>query len=219
MNNIPKVNENCLCYFGHFFFSLRCKLTPSQTRLSYCREETAKDLYYNSLPPVTKTYATICFATTAAYHIGLCNPFIIALFYHDVVKRFQIWRLTTNFFFLGSFSLTFAFRLLIILHYGVSLERGPFDKRTADYVWMFFFGAFSSLAMAATPFYSSPFMGASLVFMIVYVWSRELHGVLFIMGYDCARLAVWEFIEAAFAWNRCRPFILLLDRSSPSCGW
>ena len=29
--------------------------------------------------------------------------------------------------------------------YGVSLERGPFDKRTADYVWMFVFGALSLL--------------------------------------------------------------------------
>lgn len=29
--------------------------------------------------------------------------------------------------------------------YGVSLERGPFDKRTADYVWMLFFGALSLL--------------------------------------------------------------------------
>ncbi|KAI3720863.1 hypothetical protein L2E82_31860 [Cichorium intybus] len=130
--------------------------------------------YYNSLPPVAKTYATICFATTAAYHIGLYNPFIIALFYNDVFKRFQIWRLITNFFFLGPFSFTFAFHLLIILRYGVSLERGPFDKRTADYVWMFFFGAFSLLAMAAIPFFWSPFMGDSLVFMIIYVWSREL---------------------------------------------
>ena len=29
--------------------------------------------------------------------------------------------------------------------YGVSLERGPFDKRTADYVWMIVFGALSLL--------------------------------------------------------------------------
>ncbi|KAJ0661777.1 putative derlin, Rhomboid-like superfamily [Helianthus annuus] len=86
----------------------------------------------------------------------------------------QIWRLITNFIFIGSFSFTFAFRLFIILKYGVQLERGPFDKRTADYVWMFFFGAFSLLAISAIPFLRSPFMGASLVFMIVYVWSREL---------------------------------------------
>jgi hypothetical protein len=29
--------------------------------------------------------------------------------------------------------------------YGVALERGPFDKRTADYVWMLLFGALSLL--------------------------------------------------------------------------
>ncbi|XP_023741870.1 derlin-1 [Lactuca sativa] len=130
--------------------------------------------YYNSLPPVAKTYATICFATTGAYQLGLYYPDTIALVYKDVFKQFQIWRLITNFFFLGPFSLPFAFHLLMILRYGVSLERGPFDKRTADYVWMFFFGSFSLLAMAAVPFLWSPFMGASLVFMIVYVWSREL---------------------------------------------
>lgn len=97
----------------------------------------------------------------------------IALFYGDVFKRFQIWRLVTNFFFLGPFSLSFAFRLLLIARHGVQLERGPYDKRTADYVWMFIFGAISLLVMAAVPFLWSGFMGASLVFMIVYVWSRE----------------------------------------------
>ncbi|CAI9273933.1 unnamed protein product [Lactuca saligna] len=130
--------------------------------------------YYNSLPPVAKTYATICLVTTGAYHLGLYYPDTIALVYKDVFKQFQIWRLITNFLFLGPFSLPFAFHLLMILRYGVSLERGPFDKRTADYVWMFFFGSFSLLAVAAVPFLWSPFMGASLVFMIVYVWSREL---------------------------------------------
>ncbi|CAI0450602.1 unnamed protein product [Linum tenue] len=85
----------------------------------------------------------------------------------------QIWRLITNFFFLGPFSFPFAFRLIIIAKYGVSLERGPFDQRTADFVWMLFFGALSLLGMAAVPVLWSPFMGVSLVFMIVYIWGRE----------------------------------------------
>ncbi|KAF5771244.1 putative derlin [Helianthus annuus] len=130
--------------------------------------------YYNSLPPVAKTYATVCLVKSLGRHLQLYSPTILALSYEDVFKRFQIWRLITNFIFIGSFSFTFAFRLFIILKYGVQLERGPFDKRTADYVWMFFFGAFSLLAISAIPFLWSPFMGASLVFMIVYVWSREL---------------------------------------------
>ncbi|KAL6131808.1 hypothetical protein ACLB2K_070181 [Fragaria x ananassa] len=58
--------------------------------------------------------------------------------------------------------------------YGVSLEKGPFDKRTADYVWMFIFGAMSLLVLSAVPYMRPYFLGSSLVFMIVYVWSREL---------------------------------------------
>ncbi|KAK3033249.1 hypothetical protein RJ639_033129, partial [Escallonia herrerae] len=146
--------------------------------------------YYQSLPPVAKTYAVICFMTTAGYELQLYRYGSITLRFSDVFKRFQVWRLITNFFFIAPFSLTFAFRFLIILRNGVSLERGPFDKRTADYVWMFLFGALSLLVMALVPFLWSPCMGASLVFMIVYVWSREfpnerlnIHGLFQLQGF------------------------------------
>ncbi|KAJ7949485.1 Derlin [Quillaja saponaria] len=129
--------------------------------------------YYRSLPPVSKTFGVACLMTTAALHLQLYNLSSIALFYSDVVKRLQVWRIFMNFFFLGPFSLPFAVRLIMIARYGVSLERGPFDKRTADYVWMLIFGALSLLVMAAVPFLWSPFMGVSLVFMIIYIWGRE----------------------------------------------
>ncbi|KAA8539769.1 hypothetical protein F0562_026461 [Nyssa sinensis] len=147
-------------------------------------------MYYQSLPPVAKTYAVICLMTSGGYHLGLYNIWNLALFYESVFMRFQVWRLITNFFFIGPFSLTFAFRLLIILRYGVSLERGPFDRRTADYLWMFIFGALSLLVIAAIPILWTPFMGASLVFMIVYVWGREfpnerinIHGLVELKGF------------------------------------
>ncbi|XP_030532992.1 derlin-1.2-like [Rhodamnia argentea] len=146
--------------------------------------------YYRSLPPVSKTYGVACLMTTAALYLGLYKPWTIALQYELVLKRFQVWRLITSFFFLGPFSFPFAFRLIIIAKYGVALERGPFDKRTADYVWMFIFGALSLLVMAAIPPLYSPFMGPSLVFMIVYMWGREfpnarinLYGVVSLKGF------------------------------------
>ncbi|XVF11238.1 hypothetical protein REPUB_Repub08aG0009200 [Reevesia pubescens] len=111
--------------------------------------------------------------TTSALYLGLYDPWNIALSYQHVFKRFQVWRLITNFFFLGPFSPFFAVRLITIARYGVLLEKGPFDKRTADYVWMLIFGALSLLVMSAIPFLWTPFMAGSLVFMIVYVWSRE----------------------------------------------
>ncbi|XP_073127976.1 derlin-1.1-like [Henckelia pumila] len=146
--------------------------------------------YYNSLPPVTKTYAVVCLLTTGAYHLQLYHYQIIALFYSHVFLRFQIWRLITPFFFLGPFSLPFAVRLFTILYYGVQLERGPYDKRTADLVWMYIFGALSLLVIAAVPNFWSMFLGPSLVFVIVYVWSREfpnarvnVHGLFELKGF------------------------------------
>ncbi|KAL1831225.1 hypothetical protein ACET3Z_000876 [Daucus carota] len=146
--------------------------------------------YYNSIPPVAKTFAVTCVMVSGAQYLGLISPWTISLSYADVFRRFQVWRLITNFVFLGPYSFGFAFRLLIILRNGVQLERGPFAKRTADYVWMFFFGAFLLLIMAAIPFLRTRFLGGSLVFMIVYIWGREfanarvnIHGLVELKGF------------------------------------
>lgn len=129
--------------------------------------------FYKSLPPISKAYGTACLLFTVAYQLGLYHPADIALLYELVLSRFQVWRLITNFFFLGEFSINFGIRLLMIARYGVQLESGPFQRRTADFLWMMIFGALTLLALSAIPFFRSPFLGVSLVFMLLYVWSRE----------------------------------------------
>ncbi|CAA2993325.1 derlin-1-like [Olea europaea subsp. europaea] len=57
--------------------------------------------------------------------------------------------------------------------YGVQLENGPFQRRIADFLWMMIFGALSLLVLSAIPFFRSYILGVSLVFMLLYVWSRE----------------------------------------------
>ncbi|XP_042031418.1 derlin-1-like isoform X1 [Salvia splendens] len=146
--------------------------------------------YYRSIPPVTKTYAVVCLLTTAAYHLDLYDPRSIALFYSDIFKKFQVWRFITPFFFLGPFSLPFALRLLTILVYGVQLERGPYDKRTADLAWMYIFGAMTLLVIAAIPYLWHPFTGPCVVYVLVYNWAREfpnarvnVHGLFELKGF------------------------------------
>ncbi|TXG61962.1 hypothetical protein EZV62_013325 [Acer yangbiense] len=102
--------------------------------------------FYKSLPPISKAYATICVVATAAFHLGLYSPLTIALIYEPVFSHFQVWRLVTNFFFLGKFSINFGFHLIMIARYGVQLEKGPFQRRTADFLWMMIFGALTMLA-------------------------------------------------------------------------
>ncbi|OWM90961.1 derlin-1 [Punica granatum] len=129
--------------------------------------------WYQSLPPISKGFGTLCVAATALFHLGLFNPVYAALLFKPVFYQFQVWRLVTNFFFLGKFSVNFGIRLLMIARYGVQLEQGPFERRTADFLWMMIFGALSLLALAAIPILWTPFLGVSLVFMLLYVWSRE----------------------------------------------
>ncbi|GER25140.1 DERLIN-1 [Striga asiatica] len=129
--------------------------------------------YYKSLPPITKAYGTTCFLFTVAFHIGLLNPYHIAHIPALSIWRLQVWRLITNFFFLGAFSFNFAIRLLMIARYGVQLENGPFARRTSDFIWMMLFGGLSLLVLSFIPFLWSAFLGVSLIFMLVYVWSRE----------------------------------------------
>ncbi|KAJ8645913.1 hypothetical protein MRB53_007661 [Persea americana] len=45
--------------------------------------------FYNSLPPVSKAYGSLCLLTTTAYQLGLLNPVNIALIYDAVISRFQ----------------------------------------------------------------------------------------------------------------------------------
>ncbi|KAI3524672.1 hypothetical protein L1887_03335 [Cichorium endivia] len=133
---------------------------------SHCR-------FYNSLPPISKAYATLCLGATTLATLKLLPIYYIALIYEEVFYRLQVWRLLTNFIFLGPFSINFGIRLLMILRYGVQLENGPFNRRTADFLWMMIFGSSVLLGLAAIPWFESYFMGVSLVFMLLYVWSRE----------------------------------------------
>lgn len=129
--------------------------------------------YYNSLPPISKAFGTLCFFTTVLVQIQILNPDLLYLSYSDVFKNFQIWRLITSFFFLGKFSINFGIRLLMIARYGVQLEKGTFEKRTADFLWMMIFGAISLLVLSAVPFLQTYYLGVPMVSMLLYVWSRE----------------------------------------------
>ncbi|XP_078428165.1 DERLIN-1 [Wolffia australiana] len=129
--------------------------------------------WYNSLPPITKAYGTLCLLTTVVCQLQVLQPDYIALLYERIFTNLEVWRLVTNFFFLGKFSINFGIRLLMIARYGVQLEKGPFERRTADFLWMLTFGSLCLLALSVIPMLRFPFLGISLVFMLLYVWSRE----------------------------------------------
>ncbi|KAI9907363.1 hypothetical protein PsorP6_004650 [Peronosclerospora sorghi] len=132
------------------------------------------EAWYYGLPYVTRFYLSMCFGSTLLSTFGLLNPHSLHLDFEFVWKRFQLWRLTTCFMFLGNFSFPFLMQLMILTNYSSQLEEDPFPSgggRSADYAFMLFFGAVVLWVIAF--FMSLPFLGTSLIFMIVYVWSRR----------------------------------------------
>lgn len=70
--------------------------------------------WYQSLPPVCKVWGTACVLTTIGVQLSVIDPRSIYLDYPFVFKKFQIWRLLTNFCFLGGFSFPFVIRIMMM---------------------------------------------------------------------------------------------------------
>lgn len=70
--------------------------------------------WYQSLPPVSKFWGTACVLTTIAVQMSLVDVRVLYLDWPFVFKKFQIWRLFTNFCFLGGFSFPFVMRVMMM---------------------------------------------------------------------------------------------------------
>ncbi|GAB9470956.1 hypothetical protein Gpo141_00008183 [Globisporangium polare] len=130
--------------------------------------------WYYSMPYITRFYLTVCFLSTCLISLGFVNPRSLYLDFDLVWDRFQLWRLPTSFMYLGGFGFPFLMQLMILNNYSSRLEEDPFPSGggpTADYAFMLFFGAVVLWVIAF--FMGLPFLGSSLIFMIVYVWSRR----------------------------------------------
>jgi hypothetical protein len=46
--------------------------------------------WYNSLPPISKTFGTLCVFTAALVQLQILDPTFLALYYPFVFKHFQV---------------------------------------------------------------------------------------------------------------------------------
>ncbi|KAJ8599848.1 hypothetical protein CTAYLR_005599 [Chrysophaeum taylorii] len=127
--------------------------------------------WYAEIPIVSRLYLTASFLTTAACALDLVSPFSLYYDFSLIFRKGQAWRLVSNFFFFGMFSLDFLFHMYFLVRYCRLLEEGEFRGRTQDFVCMLVFGA--ALMLLAAPFLAVHFLGSSLAFMMVYVWGRR----------------------------------------------
>ena len=70
--------------------------------------------WYKSLPPVCRAWGTACVLTTVGVQLGVLDLRALYLDFPSVFKRFQIWRLLTNFCFVGGFGFPFVMRIMMM---------------------------------------------------------------------------------------------------------
>ncbi len=127
--------------------------------------------WWESIPPITRTYVSLAVVTTAAVALDVVTPYKLYLNWELVVRHAHVWRVATNFLFFGNLSLDFLFHMFFLYRYCKMLETHSFRGRTADFLYMLLFGA--ALLLLVSPLTSIEFLGPSLTFMMVYVWARR----------------------------------------------
>jgi len=129
--------------------------------------------WFKNLPKITKAYLVMAVGTTALCMFGTIAPIQIYLDFDLIFKKYEIWRLLTNFLFFGKFSMKFMFQMFILASYTSMLETGRFStpRGTAELVHLFMFGAFCMIVVSWL-MGGLPFLGQPLIFMNLYVWSR-----------------------------------------------
>ena len=99
--------------------------------------------FYFRIPPITRYYLTCVFitATIATYFKQLqIIIYYIFLDYELVFKHFQIWRLFTNILFVGGFSTSFLFFLVMIYMRFKEVEQNAIVLRVyAKFIMMLFY--------------------------------------------------------------------------------
>ncbi|XP_028396616.1 derlin-2-like [Dendronephthya gigantea] len=126
---------------------------------------------YMQMPTVTRAYTTACVFTTLAVQLDIITPFQLYFNPELIFKQYQLWRLFTNFLFFGTIGFNFLFNMIFTYRYCRMLEEGSFRGRTADFVFMFLFGAFVMTLISLG--INIVFLGQAFTIMLVYVWSRR----------------------------------------------
>lgn len=127
---------------------------------------------YFAFPPVTRYFATASLGLTALVNFKIISPYTIYLSW-PLILKLQVWRLVTPFFYLGGFSFNLLILLVWLLTYGKTLETNTFQFSSPDYVYMLLFGMGCMAVASLLPFFHFGFFASSLIFMLIYVWSRN----------------------------------------------
>ena len=126
---------------------------------------------FNESPKITKILIISSFSISILVWTNLISAYDIYLNYSLIIKRFQIWRIFTSFFYFGEFNLSLVFNMYIFFRDSKILEKKIFHGNCADYLYFLFFCMIFLLFLSI--FTKPVFLSSSLNFAMMYYWGRK----------------------------------------------
>jgi len=126
--------------------------------------------WYKQVPPATRFLITSTVVISLAGNIGLVNPYRLLLLWPEVLWKFQIWRLMTNFFF-AKLGIGFLMNSVFLYQYSRQLEVDAFAGRLADYAYFLLFTC--GVSTLASWFTGSVVLTEALLLSILFLWSQK----------------------------------------------
>mmetsp|Transcript_1264 Transcript_1264/g.1413 ORF Transcript_1264/g.1413 Transcript_1264/m.1413 type:complete len:162 (-) Transcript_1264:38-523(-) len=137
--------------------------------------ENTPEQWYKNLPLLTRIGLTAIFGVTVLVQLEILNPMLLSLNWPLIINKLQVWRLLSSVFFFGTFSFQFLFQLYFFSSFSSKLETNEIFAQPGDYLFflltqILLLDVLSLVLAWPTGF---PMLGPSLVFAILYYWSRR----------------------------------------------
>ena len=129
------------------------------------------NFFFQQSPKITKILTLSSISISLLTWFEIVSPLSLYLNYSLIFKKCQIWRIFTNFFYFGDFSLSLLFHMLIFFRNSKLLEKKIFQGSAPDYLYFILFCMVFLLIF--NPFARIIFLSESLSFAMTYYWGRK----------------------------------------------
>ncbi len=124
-----------------------------------------KDWFFQ-IPVVTRFIFVSTFVVSLGAGYGAVSPYSVLLLWPQIIGKFELWRLLTNFLF-HKLSISFLMLMTMFFQQSKSLEATEYEGRTSDYIFFLLFNAVLLLPIGW--FMNFTVLGRSLIMSIIYM--------------------------------------------------
>mmetsp|Transcript_64061 Transcript_64061/g.152778 ORF Transcript_64061/g.152778 Transcript_64061/m.152778 type:complete len:257 (+) Transcript_64061:107-877(+) len=143
-------------------------------------DQNTPEQWFKSLPILTRIGLSVFLSATVLVAVGIIGgpvqqPALLILNWPLALRKMQVWRLITTVCYLGPFGMHFLFECYFFTTFSGKLENNEIFRQPGEYLFFLLCQILMLDVVSLVLRYPDgvPLLGHSLVFAIIYYWSRR----------------------------------------------